>query len=102
LSTVHDQSSSASYEIFRYTFSTWNHCDGVPAKTLAEMMGHKNVLTQFIYVRSGDDGTKQEIANRLEEELPLDRLGQMGLSFEPQSQTINCGTSAGQACSSLG
>lgn len=39
----------ASWNTFRRTFSTWLHHQTIPGKTIADLMGHADVPTQFIY-----------------------------------------------------
>src|SRR5439155_3983677 len=63
----------ATWLTFRRTFSTWSHHRGVPPKTVAELMGHANVRTQFIYVQ-GVDAEKRRAAELLAGELV--RIGQ--------------------------
>jgi integrase len=58
---------------FRRTFSAWSHHKGVPSKTVAELMGHANVRTQFIYIQ-GVDSEKRRVADLLGSELA--RIGQ--------------------------
>lgn len=49
----------------RRTFSTMAHEKGIPAKTIAAIMGHANVDTQFIYVQGPSDGMKRVTAERI-------------------------------------
>jgi integrase len=39
----------ANWLVFRRTFSTWSHKNGIPPKDLAELMGHADVDRQFEY-----------------------------------------------------
>jgi integrase len=63
----------ASWLTFRRTFSTWSHHKGVPPKTVAELMGHSTVRTQFIYIQ-GVEEEKRRAAELLAGELA--RIGQ--------------------------
>lgn len=56
------------WNTFRRTFSTVLHREAIPAKTIAEMMGHTDVSTQFIYVQ-GVDEMKRVAAGKIGEEL---------------------------------
>jgi integrase len=58
----------ATWNTFRRTFSSLLHRSAVPAKTIAEMMGHADVDTQFIYIQ-GDEVGKRAAADGLGEEL---------------------------------
>jgi integrase len=58
----------ATWLTFRRTFSTLAHNLGVPAKTIAEIMGHADVDTQFVYIQ-GTDEAKKVAAERIAEEL---------------------------------
>jgi len=53
----------------RRTFSTQAHEKGVPAKTIAAIMGHANVDTQLIYIQAPSDGMKRVAAERIGENL---------------------------------
>jgi integrase len=54
----------ATWLTFRRTFSTVLHTEGVAAKTIAEMMGHADVSTQFIYIQ-GDDEMSRVAAGKI-------------------------------------
>ncbi len=43
-----------SWLTFRRTFQTFAHNAGVPARTIADMVGHADVSTQFLYIQSED------------------------------------------------
>jgi len=58
----------ATWNTFRRTFSTVLHKEAIPGKTIAEMMGHADVSTQFIYIQ-GEDGMKRVAAGKIGEEL---------------------------------
>jgi integrase len=58
----------ASWLTFRRTFSTLAHHNGTAAKTIAEIMGHADVDTQFIYIQSVDV-EKRAAAGKIAEEL---------------------------------
>lgn len=58
----------ASWLTFRRTFSTWSHQKGIPAKDIAEMMGHADVDMQFTYTL-GVDQNKREGVERLGNQL---------------------------------
>lgn len=58
----------ATWNTFRRTFSTLLHKEAIPAKTIAEMMGHAQVSTQFIYIQ-GDEGMKRVAAAKIGSEL---------------------------------
>src|SRR5262249_48283348 len=45
----------ATYLTFRRTYSTLSHYNGIPAKDIAETMGHADVDTQFIYIQTVDE-----------------------------------------------
>ena len=53
----------------RRTFSTMAHERGIPAKTIAAIMGHANVDTQLIYIQAPSDGMKRVTAERLGDNL---------------------------------
>ena len=50
------------------TFSTLAHNNGTAAKTIAEIMGHADVDTQFIYIQSVDE-VKRAAAGKIAKEL---------------------------------
>lgn len=50
-----------SWNTFRRTFSTLLHKEAIPARTIADMMGHADVDTQFIYIQ-GDESMKRAAA----------------------------------------
>lgn len=58
----------ANWLTFRRTFSNWSHRNGIPAKDIAEMMGHADVEMQFTYT-VGVDENKRRGAERLGNEL---------------------------------
>src|SRR5215475_8795180 len=58
----------ASWLTFRRTFDNWLHKNGIPAKNIAEMMGHAEVKMQFVYT-VGMDENKRIAADRLGKEL---------------------------------
>jgi integrase len=49
----------------RRTFSTMAHEKGIPAKTIAAIMGHTNVDTQLIYIQAPSDGMKRVAAGQI-------------------------------------
>jgi integrase len=58
----------ANWLTLRRTFSNWSHKNGIPAKDIAEMMGHADVDMQFTYT-VGVDENKRQGAKRLGNEL---------------------------------
>ena len=58
----------ANWLTLRRTFSDWSHKNGIPAKDIAEMMGHAGVDMQFTYT-IGVDENKRQAAERLGNEL---------------------------------
>ena len=58
----------ADWLTLRRTFSNWSHQHGIPAKDIAEMMGHAEVAMQFTYT-VGVDENKRRGAERLGEQL---------------------------------
>lgn len=58
----------ATWNTFRRTFSTWLHHQAIPGKTIADMMGHADVETQFIYIQS-EDPMKRVAAEKIGDEL---------------------------------
>lgn len=46
---------NANWLTLRGTYSTWAHEQGVSARTIADILGHAKVNTQFIYIRSMDE-----------------------------------------------
>src|SRR5438105_4264281 len=58
----------ANWLTFRRTFSNWSHQQGIPAKDIAEIMGHSEVEMQFIYT-AGVDEDKRRAAERLGNQL---------------------------------
>ena len=58
----------ASWNTFQRTFSTWLHHQAIPSKTIADMMGHADVPTQFIYIQS-EDQMKRVVAEKITDEL---------------------------------
>ena len=69
----------------RRTFDNWCHKHQIPAKDIAEMMGHSDVPMQFVYT-VGMEENKRLAADCLGKELgnlasPLGRIGQ----FVPNS-----------------
>jgi integrase len=58
----------ANWLTLRRTFSNWSHKNGIPAKDIAEMMGHADVDMQFTYT-VGVDENKRQGAERLGNEL---------------------------------
>ena len=58
----------ANWLTFRRTFSTWSHKHGIPAKDIAELMGHADVHMQFEYT-VGTDENKHIGAAKLGKEL---------------------------------
>jgi len=58
----------ANWLTFRRTFSNWSHQHGIPAKDIAEMMGHSEVEMQFTYTVGVDENKKQG-AERLGDQL---------------------------------
>ncbi len=73
----------ANWLTFRRTFSTWSHRHGVPAKDLAELMGHAEVSTQFIYVQSAEDN-KRIAADKLGKD-----LGSIGQFIQTGNDLVN-------------
>jgi integrase len=71
-----------SWNTFRRTFSTLLHKEAIPAKTIAEMMGHTDVDTQFIYIQS-EDAMKRVAATKIGDELSRYAVqnDQMGLPW---------------------
>jgi integrase len=59
----------ATWLTFRYTFSTMAHEKGVPAKTVAVIMGHVKVDTQFEYYTQPVKETTRVAAERVSKEL---------------------------------
>ena len=53
----------------RRTFSTMAHEKGIPAKTIAAIMGHTNVDTQLIYIQAPSDGMKRVAAGQIGDNL---------------------------------
>jgi integrase len=58
----------ANWLTLRRTFSNWSHQQGIPAKDIAEMMGHSEVDMQFTYT-VGVDENKRRGAERLGKQL---------------------------------
>jgi len=59
----------ANWLTFRRTYQSWLHEKGIPARTIADLVGHANVETQFIYVQKATDGARKEAAKKIGEEL---------------------------------
>ncbi len=59
----------ANWLTFRRTYQSWLHEKGTPARTIADLVGHTNVETQFIYVQKATDGARKEAARKIGEEL---------------------------------
>lgn len=58
----------ATWLTFRRTFQTFAHNAGVPARTIADIVGHADVATQFIYIQS-EEGMKREATDRIGNQL---------------------------------
>jgi integrase len=58
----------ATWLTFRRTFQTLAHHVGIPARTIADMVGHQDVGTQFIYVQPVDN-MKRVAAEKVGEKL---------------------------------
>lgn len=54
----------ATWLTFRRTFQTFAHNEGIPARTIADIVGHADVGTQFIYIQS-EESMKREAADRI-------------------------------------
>ena len=59
----------ATWLTFRRTYSTWSHDHGVPAKVVAQLMGHANVDTTLNVYTQVLDGSLREAANKIGAEL---------------------------------
>ena len=64
----------ATYLTFRRTFSTWSSYNAVPAKDIAEMMGHAEVNMQLTYIQTMDSA-KWTAVEKIATELA--RIGQI-------------------------
>ncbi len=80
----------ASWLTFRRTFDNWLHKNGIPAKDIAEMMGHAEVKMQFVYT-VGMDENKRIAADRLGKELGglENKLGRIGQFLPVASNRVN-------------
>jgi len=54
----------ATWLTFRRTFQTFAHNEGIPARTIADIVGHADVGTQFIYIQS-EASMKRVAADRI-------------------------------------
>jgi integrase len=64
----------ATYLTFRRTFSTWSSYNAVPAKDIAEMMGHAEVNMQLTYIQTMDTAKRAAVEKIATE---LARIGQI-------------------------
>ena len=80
----------ASWLTFRRTFDNWLHKNGIPAKDIAEMMGHAEVKMQFVYT-VGMDENKRIAADRLGKELGglENKLGRIGQFLPVATDRVN-------------
>jgi integrase len=80
----------ASWLTFRRTFDNWSHKNGIPAKDIAEMMGHAEVKMQFVYT-VGMDENKRIAADRLGKELGglKNKLGRIGQFLPLATNRVN-------------
>ncbi len=58
----------ASWLTFRRTFQSLAHSAGIPARAIADIVGHSDVETQFIYIQSEDE-TRREAIDRVGNQL---------------------------------
>jgi len=58
----------ATWLTFRRTFQTLAHSAGIPARAIADIVGHADVETQFIYIQS-EDPMKREAVDRVGNQL---------------------------------
>jgi len=58
----------ATWLTFRRTFQTFAHNEGIPARTIADIVGHSDVRTQFIYIQS-EESMKRVAADRIGDRL---------------------------------
>ncbi len=59
----------ASWLTLRRTYSSWSHDKGVPAKVVAQLMGHANIDTTLNVYTQVLDGALREAANKIGAEL---------------------------------
>ena len=59
----------ATWLTFRRTYSSWSHDKGVPAKVVAQLMGHANIDTTLNVYTQVVDGSLREAANKIGAEL---------------------------------
>ena len=80
----------ADWLTFRRTFDNWLHKNGIPAKDIAEMMGHAEVKMQFVYT-VGMDENKRIAADRLGKELGgfENQLGKIGQFLAVANDQVN-------------
>jgi integrase len=80
----------ADWLTFRRTFDNWLHKNGIPAKDIAEMMGHAEVKMQFVYT-VGMDENKRIAADRLGKELSgfENQLGKIGQFLPVATNQVN-------------
>ena len=59
----------ATWLTFRRTCSSWLHADGVPAKVIAQLMGHANVDTTLNVYTQGLDGATRAAVEKIGDRL---------------------------------
>ncbi|HYR89305.1 MAG TPA: tyrosine-type recombinase/integrase [Terriglobia bacterium] len=80
----------ADWLTFRRTFDNWCHKHQIPAKDIAEMMGHSDVPMQFVYT-VGMEENKRLAADCLGKELGSlnEQLGRIGQFVPNSSEAVN-------------
>jgi site-specific recombinase XerD len=59
----------ATWLTFRHTYSSWSHDKGVPAKVVAQLMGHANVETTLNVYTQVLDGALRSAVDKVGGEL---------------------------------